>query len=142
LSDPGGTVGDVDDQLLWARIGHRLGRDASLLVGDPAASSIFESPGRGDEYARYVQWHGEPDDAFYAEASSGLYDDVIAPAAESAALRHLGWTPPRAGLLGPDALNWSRGWTAPVDLYAVVRLTVATLRDVFRFDPHDLWQSL
>lgn len=115
----------------WARIGHDLGRRAVAVHSDSAAAAIFEVAGT----ERYVQWHGEHGEAFYLEASSGLYVGPELDPWQQTSLINLGWARPREGWGKDHVLNWSRYYEAPVSLYDVVRLTVATLRDVFGAQP-------
>ena len=69
-------------------------------------------------------------------------DDTTRTPAQVRRLAALGWAAPGQGW-GADAVrNWSRHWPAPVDLYAVVLLTVRTLREVFDADPYDLLETL
>lgn len=129
----------MDDVSTWARVGHRLGERATRLVGDPHGVALFVvrmDPGV------YVQWHGEPEGELYAEAASGEYEDTMRTPTEVRTLAALGWAPPGEGWGAAAVRNWSRHWPAPVDVYAVVLLTVRTLREVFDANPHDLLEAL
>jgi hypothetical protein len=109
-------------------------RHAKFVQTDPTAVRIFNAGQSG----RYVQWHGETDGSVYIEASSGLYDgDKLTPD-QQAIMRALGWVPPGEGWGGTDVLNWSRLIKPPIDLYGLVLLTVATLRDAFGSEPEEI----
>lgn len=130
----------MDDWRAWTRVGHLLGRRLAELSRQSDGFLIFPVPG---DARSYVQWHAEPDREFYAEAGSGIYDGLPqTPEPTARGLRQLGWEPPGQGWGGDAVWNWSRHWTAPVDLYAVVLLTVRTLREVFHADPALLLEAL
>lgn len=118
----------------WARFGHSLIHTAERMLSDPASTAVLDVVGTD----WYVQWHGEDDAALYLEAASGLYIDRPLARTQQHALAQLGWDAPGQGW-GKDAvLNWSRLFTAPVSLYEVVRLTVATMRDVYGATPESV----
>lgn len=127
----------MDSWRAWARVGHRLGERATWLIGRPTDYLIWPA----DE-EHYVQWHGEADDAFYAEAASGRYDDTTLLPDQIVRLRALGWVPPGEGAGGVGVLNWSRWWDAPVPIYDVVLLTVRTLAEVFSARPEDILEGI
>lgn len=129
----------MDELMAWATVGHRMGLRAAAMLGDPHGSAVFALP--RDERL-YVQWHGEPEGEFFAEAASGQYDGATRTAAQVWALAALGWAAPGEGWGSAAVRNWSRHWAAPVDIYAVVLLTVRTLREVFDANPHDLLEAL
>ncbi len=139
VSQQGASLQVMDDMRAWARLGHQLAGRAAAVLGDASASLVLEVPG---DPCRYVQWHGESGREFYAEAASGEYDDTHRTPSEIATLTSLGWAAPGQGWGAEKVRNWSLHWAAPVDLYAVVRLTVRTLREVFHADPHDLMELL
>jgi hypothetical protein len=115
----------------WGRFGHSLVHIAERMLVDPTATAVFNVLGT----SWYVQWHGEHDAALYLEAASGLYNDRPLDKAQQDTLAHLGWDAPGEGWGKDSVLNWSRLFTPPVSLYDAVRLTVATLRDVFAATP-------
>lgn len=51
----------------WASVGQELERRARGLMGNPEASLLIDVA----DTNHYVQWHGEPEGEFYAEAASG-----------------------------------------------------------------------
>jgi hypothetical protein len=118
----------------WARIGHSLAHRAAAVRSGHDAICVINV---GDS-TRYVQWHAEDGEAIYLEAASGLYSgDELSPQ-QQRILQQLGWDAPGQGWGKDQVLNWSRLFESPVDLYQVVRMTVATLRDVFGAEPQSL----
>ncbi len=124
---------------MWARLAHELGRSFRYVSTEPDEFLIIDVP---DPEDGYLQWHYEPGGGFYAEAASGFYSDVWRSPAQQECLRALGWAPPGEGWGAADVQNWSRHWTAPVNPYDVVLLTVRTLRDVFGADPAQILEAL
>jgi hypothetical protein len=119
----------------WARFGHGLIPDARRVLDDPAEVAVLNVVGHGPSGEYYVQWHGEEGSAFYLEAASGYYGDWSLTRDQQQMLTRLGWSPPGEGWGEADVWNWSRLFSAPVSLYEVIRLTVATLRDVYGAHP-------